>query len=114
MLSACTPATIETLNNNQTVSVAVTQTTTTQQVDEEENRDPGPLSDEQILDRVNDIIGILGLDVVPDLDFTARVENGVVTLDGTLLYPDEEYLILSIKRIPGVVKIISNFDLLAE
>jgi osmotically-inducible protein OsmY len=83
-------------------------------VDDEETIYPTPVSDEQILAQVNKIIRGLGLDVNPDLDFTALVENGVVTLDGTVLYPDEESLIQSVGSIQGVVKIISNFELLAE
>jgi osmotically-inducible protein OsmY len=66
------------------------------------------------LTQVKNIIRLLGLDVNPDLDFTAQVENGVVTLDGIVLYPDEESLIQSVRSIQGVIKIISNFDLLAE
>jgi osmotically-inducible protein OsmY len=113
-VSACTSTTAGIVTNIQTITPTMTQTITIQQVDDEETSYPTPVSDEQILTQVNKIIRGLGLDVNPDLDFTALVENGVVTLDGTVLYPDEESLIQSVGSVQGVVKIISNFDLLAE
>jgi osmotically-inducible protein OsmY len=112
--SACTSTTAGIVTNIQTITPTMTQTITTQQVDDEETIYPTPVSDEQILAQVNKIIRGLGLDVNPDLDFTALVENGVVTLDGTVLYPDEESLIQSVGSIQGVVKIRSNYDFLAE
>jgi osmotically-inducible protein OsmY len=113
-VSACTSTTAGIVTNIQTITPTMTQTITIQQVDDEETSYLTPVSDEQILTQVNKIIRGLGLDVNPDLDFTALVENGVVTLDGTVLYPDEESLIQSVGSVQGVVKIISNFDLLAE
>ena len=114
-IPACNPTTTETVNNTQVITSSITQTTTTvQQVGDEEIKYPTTVSDEQILDQVNKIVRGLGLDVNPDLDFKAQVENGVVTLSGTVLYPDEESLIRSVVSIHGIVKIISNFDLLME
>ena len=113
-LSACTSTTTQTITttqnetqtNTQTITSTITQTMTTTQQNVGE---PTPVSDQQILYRVHKIIRSLGLDVNPGLDFTAQVENGVVILDGTVLYFEEENLLLSVSSIPGVVRIISNF-----
>ncbi|UCE98385.1 MAG: BON domain-containing protein [Dehalococcoidia bacterium] len=70
--------------------------------------DPTPVSDQQILDQVNNIIQIFGVDI------TAQIENGVVTLTGTVGYFDEDSLLSSIASAHGVVQIISNFDVAVE
>jgi osmotically-inducible protein OsmY len=110
-LSACSTAPTQTETETQITTSNPTQTTTTtQQNTEYVNR----VSDEQILEGVHRVIRILGLDTYPDLTFTAEVENGVVTLDGTVLYYDEENMLNSVGSIDGIVRIISNYELLAE
>lgn len=70
--------------------------------------DPTPVSDQQILDQLNNIIRILGVDI------TAQVENGVVTLSGTVGYFDEGNLIASVTSVHGVVQIIYNYQTTVE
>lgn len=62
--------------------------------------DPTPVSDEQILDEVNTLISIFE---TPDL--TAQVENGVVTLTGSVTYWDEPHILQAIANVHGVVSI---------
>ena len=62
--------------------------------------DPTPVSDEQILDEVNTLISVFGI-----RDLTAQVENGVVTLTGSVTYWDEPHILQAIANVHGVVSI---------
>jgi osmotically-inducible protein OsmY len=66
------------------------------------------VSDQEILDSVNAIIDIMGLDV------TAEVQNGVVTLSGVVGYFDEVNFLDAVGNIAGVTDIIANFEVVVE
>jgi osmotically-inducible protein OsmY len=66
------------------------------------------VSDQEILDNVNAIIDIMGLDV------TAEVQNGVVTLSGVVGYFDEVNFLDAVGNIAGVTDILANFEVVVE